>query len=159
VSDSAGNTYQLAAGPTVISGTASQAIYYAANILQSAANNKVSVSFSTAAVYPDIRILEYGGIATTGALDVAASGSGTSTLSASAAITTTNANDLLVGANLVLTGTTGPGAGFTQRLITNPDGDIAEDRVVTATGSFSASAPISPAAPWIMQLAAFRRHP
>ena len=160
VSDSAGNTYQLAAGPTVISGTASQAIYYAANVLQSAANNnKVTVTFSAAAVYPDIRILEYGGIATTGALDVAAGGSGNSTSSASAAVTTTNANDLLVGANLVLTGTTGPGAGFTQRLITNPDGDIAEDRIVTATGSYSASAPISPAAPWIMQLAAFRRHP
>jgi len=159
VSDSAGNTYQLAAGPTVISGTASQAIYYAANIVQAAAGNKVTVTFSTAAVYPDIRILEYGGIATTGALDVVASGSGNSTSSASAVVTTTNANDLLVGANLVLTGTTGPGAGFTRRLITDPDGDIAEDRVVTATGSYSATAPISPAAPWIMQLAAFRRHP
>ena len=117
------------------------------------------VSFSTAAVYPDMRILEYGGIATSDPLDVAASGSGNSTTSASAAVTTTNANDLLVGANLVLTGTTGPGAGFTQRLITNPDGDIAEDRIVTATGSYSASAPISPVAPWIMRLAAFRRHP
>jgi hypothetical protein len=159
VTDSAGNTYQLAAGPTVISGAASQAIYYAANIVQAAANNTVTVTFSTAAVYPDIRILEYGGIATTGALDVAASGSGNSSASASAAVTTTNANDLLVGANLVLTETTGPGAGFTSRVKTDPDGDIAEDRIVTATGSYSATAPISPAAPWVMQLAAFRRHP
>ena len=43
-------------------------------------------------------------------------------------------------------------------MITSPDGDILEDRIVTATGSYSASANIA-AAPWIMQLAAFRRHP
>jgi hypothetical protein len=117
------------------------------------------VTFSATAVYADIRILEYGGIATTGALDVAASGGGNSSTSACAAVTTMNANDLLVGANLVLTRTTGPGAGFTKRLITDPNGDIAEDRVVAATGSCSIAAPVVPAGPWIMQLAAFRRHP
>ena len=40
--------------------------------------------------------------------------------------------DLLVGANVVWTRTTAPGSGFTQRVITSPDGDIAQDRVVTA---------------------------
>jgi hypothetical protein len=64
-----------------------------------------------------------------------------------------------VGANLVLQTTIGAGSGFTSRVITYPDSDIAEDRIVTATGSYSASAPLSPPAPWIMQLAAFRRHP
>ncbi len=157
VTDSAGNSYQLAAGPTVIAGTASQAIYYAANIVGGA--NTVTVSFSAAAVYPDVRVLEYAGIATTSPVDVTAAASGTGTLSATPAVATTNANDLLVGANLVLTTTTGPGAGFTSRVITNPDSDIAEDRVVTATGSYSATAPLSPSAPWIMQLVAFRRHP
>jgi hypothetical protein len=44
-------------------------------------------------------------------------------------------------------------------MITSPDGDIAEDRIVTATGSYTATAPTSPAGPWIMQMAAFRRHP
>ncbi len=158
VTDSAGNTYQLAAGPTVISGTASQAIYYAANVGGST-HNAVTVTFTTAAIYADIRVAEYGGIATSGALDVAASGSGNSATSASAAVTTSNAQDLIVGANLVLTGTTAAGSGFTSRLITQPDGDILEDRVVTATGSYSATAPLAPAAPWIMQLAAFKRHP
>ena len=37
-----------------------------------------------------------------------------------------------------------------------PDGDIAEDRVVTAVGSYSASAPLSSAGPWVMQMVAFR---
>ena len=34
VTDKAGNTYQLAVGPTILSGTLSQAIYYAKNIRQ-----------------------------------------------------------------------------------------------------------------------------
>ena len=38
VADSAGNTYSLAVGPTVQTGTATQAIYYAKNIVSAAAN-------------------------------------------------------------------------------------------------------------------------
>ena len=51
--------------------------------------------------------------------------------------------------------TTGPGGGFTSRLLTVPDGDIAEDQMVTATGSYSATAPLS-SGQWIMQMVAFR---
>jgi fibronectin type 3 domain-containing protein len=160
VTDSSGNVYQPAVGPTVQSGTATQAIYYAANIAGAAANaNTVTVTFTTAAIYADIRILEYGGIDPNSPLDVTATGTGSSPLSSTAAVTTTYANDLIIGANLVQTGTTGAGAGFTSRVITQPDGDIVEDRIVTATGSYSATAPVSPSAAWIMQLAAFRRHP
>jgi hypothetical protein len=67
-----------------------------------------------------------------------------------------NVNDLLFGANLVQTLTSAAGSGFTSRMITSPDGDIAEDRLVTTTGSYSASATVSPAAQWIMQMVAFR---
>ena len=45
---------------------------------------------------------------------------------------TTNATDLLVAGNIVGSTTTGPGSGFTQRLLTAPDGDIAEDRLTIA---------------------------
>jgi hypothetical protein len=160
IADSSGNTYHLAVGPTVISGTASQAIYYAANIVGAAAGtNTVSVSFTSAAVYPDIRVLEYSGIATTSPLDVVATSSGNSGLSSSGPVTTTNANDLIFGANVVYTTTTGAGAGFTSRVITVPDSDIAEDRIVSATGSYTATAPLSPPAPWIMQVAAFKANP
>ncbi len=160
LTDSSGNTYHLAVGPTVISGTASQAIYYAASIVGAAAGaNTVSVSFTSAAVYPDVRVLEYSGIATTSPLDVVAAASGNSSLSSSGAVTTTNANDLIIGANVVYTTTTGAGAGFTNRVITVPDSDIAEDRIVSVTGSYTATAPLSPPAAWIMQLAAFKAHP
>src|SRR5262249_54557105 len=56
VTDTVGNTYTRAVGPTIISSALSQSIYYAKNILPSGAGaNSVTVTFSTAAVYPDIR--------------------------------------------------------------------------------------------------------
>jgi hypothetical protein len=159
VTDSSGNVYQRAVGPTVYSGTATQSIYYTAGIVGAAANaNTVTVTFTTAAAYPDIRILEYSGIATTSPLDVTAAATGSGSTASSGAATTTNANDLIFGADLTVTTTTGAGSGFTSRIITVPDSDIAEDRIVTATGSYAATASTTPGA-WIMQMAAFRRHP
>src|SRR5215475_4583813 len=157
VTDSKGNTYAPAIGPTVFGGFATQTIYYAANIAAAAANtNTVTVTFSAAAPFPDIRIAEYRGIATTSPVDGALAAQGTSTSSSSGALVTTNANDLLVAANIVQTGTTAAGTGFTSRVITVPDGDILEDQIVTAAGSYTATAPIAPSAGWIMQLVAFR---
>ena len=60
-----------------------------------------------------------------------------------------------MGANYVTSHTTGAGAGYTSRVITDPDGSILEDRVVTATGSYSATAPLTSGS-WIMQMVAFR---
>jgi outer membrane protein assembly factor BamB len=156
VTDTAQNTYQLAVGPTKQGTQLSQSIYYAANIAAAAAGNKVTVRFDQPAQYADVRILEYRNIAPTSPVDRAVAGTGTNASSSSGAVTTTNASDLLVGANIVLTGTTGPGSGFTSRVITSPDGDIAEDRVVSAVGSYSATAPLSSAGGWVMQMVAFR---
>ena len=55
VTDTRGNVYQLAVGPTVIAGTSSQAIYYAAGIGAAAGGaNTVTVQFTTAARYADV---------------------------------------------------------------------------------------------------------
>ena len=156
VTDSKGNTYSLAVGPTVLSaangGPLGQSIYYAKNIAAATAGaNVVTVKFTAAASFPDIRVLEYSGLNPATPLDVAVGASGNSATSSSGSVTTTNATDLLVGANTVATSTNGPGTGFTLRLNT-PDGDIAEDRVVTATGSYSASAPLSSPGGWVMQI-------
>ncbi len=60
VTDSRGNSYVLAVGPTVVPGVATQGIYYAANIVASAANeNAVVVTFTAPATSPDVRIAEY----------------------------------------------------------------------------------------------------
>jgi hypothetical protein len=156
VQDSKGNVYTRAVGPTIVSGTLSQSIYYAKGIASAAAGtNTVTVSFSAAAAYPDIRILEYFGADPNNPVDVTAANSGNSTSSSSGAVTTTNANDLIFGANIVTSLTSGPGTGFTSRILTSPDGDIAEDQMVSTTGSYSATAPLSSGV-WIMQMVAIR---
>src|SRR6266705_124701 len=155
VTDSIGNVYTLAVGPTVGNGK-SQSIYYAKNIVGAAANtNTVTVRFTVAANYADIRILEYSGLDLANPIDVTAAATGTNTLSNSGAATTTNAADLIFGANTVAHTTVGPGTGFTSRVIT-PDKDIAEDRVVSAVGSYSATAPINITGGWVMQMVAFK---
>ena len=157
VVDTRGNMYTRAVGPTVVSGALSQSIYYAKNIAAAAAGaNTVTVTFSKAANSADIRILEYSGADVSNPVDITARASGNNANSSSGAVTTTNATDLVFGANIVVTSTNGPGSGFTQRLLTSPDGDIAEDRFVTATGSYSATAPLDSSGRWIMQMVAFR---
>jgi len=84
---------------------------------------------------------------------------GNSATSDSGSMTTTNGRDLLVAANTVFTSTTGPSTGFTRRVITNPDGDIAEDRAVTATGSYRATTALSGGGPWAMQMVGFKGAP
>ena len=154
VTDTKGNLYSLAVGPTKGTGL-SQSIYYAKNIVAAAAGtNTVVVKFSQTPAVPDIRILEYSGLSTTSPLDVTASALGDSTSSSSGSATTTAANELIFGANMVATGTTGPGSSFTSRIIT-ASGDIVEDRIVSSTGSYSASAPLSPSGNWVMQMATF----
>jgi len=157
VSDTRGNVYQLVVGPTLLAGVASQSIYYAKNIAgAAAAGNSVTVNFSVAARFADIRILEYSGLDRSSPVDVVKTATGTNSTSSSGAVATSNANDLLFAANLVQTGTRAAGTGFSSRIITSPDGDIAEDRIVSAVGSYSATAPLTSAGAWIMQMVAFR---
>ncbi len=157
VADKSGNLYVRAVGPTLVSGSLSQSIYYAKNILPATAGaNVVTVTFSTAATYADVRILEYRGADLTNPVDVFAAASGSSTAANSGSVTTTNATDLLFGANIVRSWTKAAGTSFTQRILTVPDDDIAEDRMVSATGSYNATATLGSSAGWIMQMVAFR---
>src|SRR6185503_9224522 len=133
-----------------------QSIYYAANIAAAGAGaNTVRVTFNAAVPFPDVRIAEYRNIETVSPLDGVSAGTGTGTTSNSGSLTTTSSNALLVGANYVTTGTTAAGSGYTSRVITSPNGSILEDRIVTASGSYSATATLASGS-WIMQLVAFR---
>jgi hypothetical protein len=100
-----------------------------------------------------VRILEYKGVTT---LDVTAGASGSSASANSGAATTTVASELIFGANTVATLTKAAGSGFTSRIITSPNGDIAEDKVVTTAGSNSAAATLSASGPWVMQMVTFK---
>jgi hypothetical protein len=157
VVDTSGNVYQRAVGPTVRVGAATQSIYYSANIAASPANgNTVTVTFSPGASHPDVRIAEYRGVSAATPVDVTVAAQGSSSTSSSGNVATTYANDLLVGANMVQTRTPSADSPFTSRIITHPDGDILEDRIVTSTGTYNASASLSASGWWIMQLVAFR---
>ena len=161
VTDTKGNVYALAAGPTVQPGPSgggglSQAIYYAKNIVAAAANgNSVTVKFSAAAPFVDMRILEYSGVDTVSPLDGSSSAVGNSATADPGPLTTTNANDVLVAADTVWTSTAAAASGFTARIFTN-DGDLAADRIVSVTGTYSAPTPLNASGPWVMQMAAFK---
>jgi hypothetical protein len=157
VTDAKGNVYRLAAGPIVLSGAVSQAIYYAKDIFAAAAGtNTVTVVFTGAAIAPDIRILEYNGLDPVSPLDVDVGATGAGLSCSSGSVTTKNATDLLLGANTVQTWTTAPGYQFAERLLTDPDGDVAEDRSVTTIGAYSAGGTLLTPGGWVMQMVAFR---
>jgi hypothetical protein len=150
VQDTAGNVYSLALGPTSGVGFR-QSIYYAPGTHGGA--NAITVVFDRAAAFPDIRVLEYSGVAT---LDKVAGASGNSKTSSSGTVTTTAASELIVGANTVRTATAKAGTGFTSRVITKPDGDIAEDRTVNLVGNYGATATLTSSGPWVMQVVTFK---
>ena len=149
VTDSAGNVYRLAIGPTV-GKTLEQSIYYASGI--AGGTNTVTVTFSQAATYPDVRVLEYRGVSV---LDVAAGNKGNSATSSSGAATTSAANELIVGANTVATVVEAGESGYTVRVITQPDADAVEDKTAATAGSNNAKATLNGSGPWVMQMVAF----
>ena len=65
-------------------------------------------------------------------------------------------SELVFAAGMTTNRFTAAGAGFTKRVITSPDGDIAEDRRTSAIGSYNATAPLNAAAAWLIQIATFR---
>ena len=154
VSDSSGNTYAVAA-PTVHGSAQSQAIYYAPNIKAAAANaNTVTVTFNRAAAYVDLRASEYSGLDATAPFDVAASATGRASTAASPSVTTSYSSEVIFGAGDTSGVCSAAGAGFTKRIITNPDSDITEDKTVSAIGSYNATGKQSGA--WVMQVVAFK---
>ena len=155
VSDSAGNTYELAA-PVARSAGLSQTIYFARNIKASAAGNVVTVRFVTTVPFADVRITEYRGIDIGNPVNATASANGTSVAASSGSVTTTSAKTLLFGAGMTTGGFVSAATGFTTRVITPQDADIIVDRAVTATGNYAAGATQSSAAEWVMQVVAFR---
>jgi glucose/arabinose dehydrogenase len=154
VTDSAGNAYQVAVATFRGTGL-SQAVYYAKNIAGAGAgSNTVTVRFDKAVNFADVRILEYSGLDQTSPFDAGRSAAGSSATADSGAATTSFARELVVGAGMTAGCFTGAGSGFTARIITNPDCDIVEDRIVATTGSYSATAPAN--STWVMQVATFK---
>ncbi len=161
VTDTKGNIYTLAVGPTTDPDPTlleSHAIYYAKNIVAATAGaNTINIIFSDAVEFPDVRMAEYSGIDTTSPFNIGKGTVGNSSTPYSGSVATTSANALLVGGDVLEATTTGPGTGFTQRILTPGMGNIFEDKVVSATGSYSATANADSVGNWVMQIGAFKR--
>jgi hypothetical protein len=154
VVDTAGNTYAKAVGPTSYSPDLSQSIYYASGI-KAAATNKITVTMNVSAPSLDLRAAEFGGLNATGALDVTAAATGKSSATSSGAATTTSPYELLVGAGMSSDLYSAAGSGYTK-VIVSLNGNLLEYEIVSAAGSYSATATQASSAEWVMQLAAFK---
>jgi hypothetical protein len=158
ISDTLHNTYNIAA--VLTTGTnLRQVIYYAQNI--AGGSNSVTVTFNQAVPFADVRVLEYRGLSTTAAFDAALGNSGSGATASAGPLTTASANELVFAAAMTGGVINSAGSGFTARIKT-PDGDIGEDELAAATGSYTATAPVTPyngTSTWVMQVAAFKAGP
>jgi chitodextrinase len=156
ITDTTGNSYVLAIGPTVASGI-TQSIYYAKNIgAASAGANTINITFDAVVPAPDVRIAEYSGLDTAAPLDKTAAATGNSALPTAGPVTTTSANEVIVGAEYGDESATGAGNGYTLRVLSDPEFDVLEDLTVTQSSTYSATAPMGTANLWVMSLATFK---
>lgn len=156
VTDTRGNAYRLVAGPTVVSGVATQAVYVAENILAApGGGNIVKLAFSAPVTGADVRIAEYSGVATASAVMSTRAGTGSAALTTSGPVTTTGANTLLVATTLSGQKVTAAGSGFTKRIIT-PRGAIVEDMVAANAGTYTPTATQASSSWYIMHALALR---
>jgi hypothetical protein len=146
VTDASGNVYTLAAGPTR-SANFTQAIYFAPGIA-AATSNAVTVTFPNAVPYVDLRVLEYADIHR---VDQVAGASGTTQTASTPSLTTTAGPEIIVAAATTAGTFAGPGTGYTQVIITTPDGDIVEDMAAPTAGTYSVTAEQGGADEWAMQ--------
>ena len=143
----------MAAAP--VQGTAlSQTIYYAKNIAASASNT-VTVTFSQAPLFPDVRIMEYNGLDTVNPLDAGGGASGTGSGLDSGPITLTSTGDLFIGAADVGDVVKSPGRGFTTVTLTRYGNDV-EHTFPTGAGAIDATATQGAPDAWVMQGVGFR---
>jgi hypothetical protein len=152
VTDTAGNAYALAVGPTQIVGV-SQSIYYASGIA-GAERNTVLVDFALPVGRADVRAVQYAGFDPGAPLDGVAENSGNGSAATSGPATTAWPSELVVGAGSTTGLFTAAGTSFTLRAITS-DGNLIEDRQVSAAGSYAAGAALPYNVNWVMQVATF----
>jgi len=130
---------------------------YAMNITGGA--ETITANFNQSCPNPYLRAQEYAGVLTAAALDVTSVGAvGSSTAPASAAVTTTGSNELMIS---YIGGYGGPGqitAGNSSAPVT-PLADThayLQDRIAPTAGSYTGSATFSISDSWTMATAAFK---
>jgi hypothetical protein len=111
IADTAGNTW-VQAGTEVVSGNNKCRIYYAENCAANA-SNVVTVTFSAASTYRAIVVHQFSGVATSSSLDDAKNATGSSTTPATASLTATASEDVIVAMILAVANSNTAGTGYT----------------------------------------------
>lgn len=137
-------------------------IDYVENIVGGASH---TVSMTTnAEQYSVLNASEYSGIATSSSIDQTGSGTGTSTTLSSGNVTTTQADELLVGAGTISAGTDSTFTATSSFTLRGSIGNADEgtvgyliDRIVSATGTYAATATWGGSSgAWVAAIATFK---
>ena len=160
IADTAGNTYTRITGiVSRYAGWSEIEMWYAKNITGNA-NNIVTVTFNASYTNRGIQVLQYSGCDPTAPLDQSAVGEDFTATPATANITTTQADEVLVAADSLYTVKTHtPGANYTIRTQLSgaePSWGDSEDRIVASTGDYNASYTLDSSTVWSMCLASFK---
>jgi chitodextrinase len=155
VTDSQANVYtQIGAALSLPTNSQSTALFYAKNI--KSGSDTVTVQLTAVPQFPGlgIYIFEYNGVDTVSPLDGNSQAAGSSSTVSSGNLTATVSGDLVFGF-CVSDATCSRGSGFTAR--STFEGNLAEDKTLTAAGTTSAIGTSDGA--WVMQAAAFKPPP
>ena len=154
VSDSQGNLYKAAVGPTLWANARySVQTFYTINRIGGA--DTVTATFASAVnSFGIVYAHEYSGVAQIAPVDATAAAAGASGSLNSGTVTTTNNVDLLFAGGASASTVLSPGAGYTAR--STFEGNMTEDQVVSTKGPWTATASNTIGASWAMQMVAFR---
>lgn len=155
VTDTAGNTYFKKTERRQPAADAVQ-IAYAFNIVGHA-TNVVTANFTGTIDFSSIRVLQYSGLTTTDPFDVEAGGNGTSGSATSGSVSTNQADELLINAAVNFGGgvTWSPTSPWVTE-VTETSNCAVDERIVSATASYSAAQTASVSTDWAIAFAAFK---
>jgi hypothetical protein len=154
VTDSKGNTYNLAVGPTVWSvGGKSAWTYYATNIIGGGAATTITVTLTGSPTNADTYAAEYSGIATSSPLDQTSAQFGSGTTLDSGSQTTTQASEVIFGFGMSSSAVTAD-APYTNR--NTFDSNYIADQIVSSTGSYHVPATAPGGGQWVSHMATFK---
>lgn len=158
VTDSSGNSYSQFASCDEQALSMSQDVWYANGIAAATSPlNSVTVAFSGGGVTnPDVRILEYRGLAASTPADICALASGTSA-NPTASITTVNATDQVVASAFPSAGGSviGATAPFVSEVQSSGGSNI-QDYADIAAGAIAASATLNASQNWLENVYSFK---
>jgi hypothetical protein len=155
MTDTAGNTYALAVGPTTGTGGMAgwrQELWYAKNVIGGTNLNVTATFTGMFNAEKSITAHEYSGLDQAAPLDVTAAAA-TSDANASTGLATTSFANELIFAGGLFQGSGSAGTGFTRR--SSMASNVSEDKVVSSVGGY-AGLFTNTAQAAIVQMAAFK---